>query len=72
MCGHRFNWMGMSRRTGDMSAGGGVGRTPITAPCSSKLDGRRKTETPLHYQSKPSVDNSHVWHYWGASGAAGG
>lgn len=53
VCRRRFNWMGMSRRTGDMSAAGGVGRTPITAPHSSKLDRRWKTETPLHYQSKP-------------------
>lgn len=36
-----------------MSAAGAVGRTPITAPHSSKLDGRWKTDTPLHYRRKP-------------------
>lgn len=66
VCGREFNWMGLSPRTGDISAGGGVGRTPITAPCSWKLDGRQKIETPLHYQSKPSAANSHVGHLGGA------
>lgn len=57
----RINWMGMSRRTGDTSAAGAVGRTPITATHSSKLDGRLKTETPLHYPCKPSCRVVCVW-----------
>lgn len=51
MCAdERFNWMGMSRRTGDMSAAGGVGRTPITAPSLFKtrweMEGRDLTSLP--------------------------